>query len=321
MASPSTIELNEIFQHSTATHAYTLHWTSIGAPASTPLVFIHGTPWSSHIWYAHAQALSSHFHVYLFDNPTFGASPLGQPLPGKSHAISKEAELDADFSQESEVFAALYNHWKASWGSKDAHVVAHGSGALMSLRAFILHDCQFLSLYLINVTTLGPSPHPYFERFKNAESFFQSLTLEDFDKIVAAFIRGSTSSKLGEELIETLKTPWVSTEEGNKAFIRQMIRASQHNADEVEDRYPEVGLRIPVRIAWGDEDHLNHVVTASKLKEKLNAKEVFVIEGAGHLVMLDNVIELGVDLRRWLDQQQQRTHELKVRIEYVLQGP
>ncbi|KAJ6007537.1 hypothetical protein N7540_011513 [Penicillium herquei] len=304
MDSPSIIELNETFQYSTANHAYTLRWTSIGDPTLPALVLIHGTPWSSYIWFAHAQALSSLFHIYLFDNPGFGASPRGQIHPGKQGNISKEAELDANFSQESEIFAALYKHWKASWGSKDAHIVAHSSGGLMSLRAFILHDCQFLSLYLVNVAALGSFRHPYFERFKERESFFQSLTLEDFDSIVASFIRDSASSKLNEEIIKALKAPWVINAQGNEDFVRQMVRASQHNADGVEHMYPEVGIRIPVRIAWGEEDRWNHVLTASKIREKLNAKEVFLIDGAGHLVMLDKVIELGVDIRRWLEQQQ-----------------
>ncbi|KAJ5702594.1 hypothetical protein N7488_010142 [Penicillium malachiteum] len=313
--SPSPIELNESFEHSTATHTYTIRWTSIGDPSAPPLVFIHGTPWSSRVWYTHAQALSSHFHVYLFDNPGFGTSPLDQSLPGQQ--ISKETDLDTDFSRESEVLAALYKHWKASWGPKDAHVVAHGSGGLISLRALLLHDCQFVSLYLINVAALGASQHPYFERFKDAEPFFQSLSLEDFDSIVASFIRDSASSKLTGELMDDLKAPWVSTEQGKKAFIRQMIRASQHDtpADQLENMYPEVGLKIPVQVAWGNEDHWYHVATASKLKEKLNAKDVFVIEGAGHLVMLDNVTELGLNLAQWLDRQELRMHELKARLE------
>ncbi|KAJ5716516.1 hypothetical protein N7493_008427 [Penicillium malachiteum] len=319
MASPSLspIELNEYFKHSTATHTYNIRWASIGDPSAPPLVFIHGTPWSSRVWYVHAQALSSHFHVYLFDSPGFGTSPLGQPLPGQE--INKEVELDADFSRESEVLAALYKHWKASWGPKDAHVVAHGSGGLMSLRALLLHDCQFVSLYLINVAALGAFQHPYFERFKDAEPFFQSLSLDDFDTVVTSFIRDSASSKLSGELMEALKAPWVSTEQGKKAFIRQMIRASasQHDAlaDQLENMYPEIGTKIPVRVSWGDEDHWNHVLTASKLKDKLNAKDFFLIEGAGHLVMIDNVTELGVDLGRWLDQQELRMHELKVRLE------
>merc|ERR1712093_161743 len=107
MASKSSNNCHtEIFNYETATHSYAIHWSTLGDSASPPLIFVHGTPWSSRVWIPFALSLARKFHVYLFDNPGFGESPLGLPLPGKEDTITKMVALDADLSQQSEVFAA-----------------------------------------------------------------------------------------------------------------------------------------------------------------------------------------------------------------------
>jgi pimeloyl-ACP methyl ester carboxylesterase len=57
---------------------------------------------------------------------------------------------------------------------------------------------------------------------------------------------------------------------------------------------------MPVRVIWGKEDRWIPVEIAKRLKEKLDAKDVVVIEGAGHLVMYDQEGRLGVELGWWL---------------------
>ena len=56
---------------------------------------------------------------------------------------------------------------------------------------------------------------------------------------------------------------------------------------------------MPVRIIWGEEDKWIPVETAMMPKEKLNAKDVVFIEGAGHLVMYDQEASLGIESGWW----------------------
>ncbi|EIT75601.1 unnamed protein product [Aspergillus oryzae] len=294
------IHLNQIFQHSTNTHSYQIRWTSLGNNALPPLIFVHGTPWSSCVWYTYARSLSTYFHVYLFDNPGFGESPLGQPLPGKEDTITKEVALDANLAQQSEVFAALYHCWAQNWRHEKAHVISHDHGGLMTLRAHILHNCEYASLCLINVVALGPFGQPLFKLVAENEEVFNALTGPVFEGVVEAYIRDAAYSELGKETMEMLKRPWISTEEGRKAFVRQMVQANSRHTDEVEGKYPEVGKRMPVRIIWGKEDKWIPVETADRLKESLNAQDVVLIEDAGHLVMYDQGGRLGVELGWWL---------------------
>lgn len=293
------IELDQTFRYSTLTHSYQIRWTSLGDPATQPLIFVHGTPWSSVLWGNYAQSFSKYFHVYLFDNPGFGASPLGKPLPGKEDTISRELALDANLSQQSAVFAALLNHWAEGWQHKP-HVVAHDHGGLMALRAHIIHGCQYASLCLINVVAMGPFGQPLFKLIAENESVFTALTGPVFEGVVEAYIRDASYRGLDKEIMDVLKVQWVSTDEGRKGFVRQMVQANSRSTEEVEHRYPEVGRNMPVRVIWGQEDAWIPVETAARLKTKLNARDVVLIEGAGHLVMCDQEGKLGVELGWWL---------------------
>ncbi|KAF9892703.1 hypothetical protein FE257_001105 [Aspergillus nanangensis] len=297
----SPIPLTQTFHHRTATHSYQIHWTSLGNPTHPPLVFIHGTPWSSSVWSTYAQTLSNYFHVYLFDNPGFGASPLGQPLPGKEHMISRASALDGSLAHQTEAFAALYKSWAQEW-RQNAHVIAHDHGGLMSLRAHLLHGCDYASLCLVNVVAMGPFGQPLFKLVAENEGVFEALNGEVFEGVVEGYIRQAACQPLDRETMEMLKRRWVSTEEGRRGFVRQMAQANSRSTEEVEGRYAEVGGKMPVRVIWGKEDKWIPVETAERLREKLRADKVVLIEGAGHLVMYDQEGKLGVELGWWLNQ-------------------
>lgn len=302
ISSPSAIQMTHVFYHSTTIFDYKICWTSLGNASSPPLIFIHGTPWSSKVWHTYARPLSRYFHVYLFDNPGFGESPLGRPTAQAAETATKEVLLDANLAQQSEVFAALYKDWERDWkqGQK-AHVIAHDHGGLMSLRAFLLHGCEYRSLCLIDVVAIGPFGQPLFKLVAENESVFTSLTGPVFEGVVESYIRDAAFTELSKETMEMLKRPWIKNKEGKKGFVRQMVQANSRSTEEVEGRYHEVGEKIPVRIIWGEEDKWIPVETAERLKEKLHAKDVVVIEGAGHLVMYDQEGQLGVELGWWLN--------------------
>lgn len=307
-----SISLSETFHHKTTHFNYAIKWTSLGSPTSQPLIFIHGTPWSSIVWHPFALSLSKYFQVYLFDNPGFGSSPLGVPIPDESSSMTKDLALDADLSQQSEVFAALYHHWEESWAPETkAHVIAHDHGGLMALRAHLLHKCQFQSLCLIDVVAVGPFGLPLFDLVARNEEVFLSLPDSVFEGIVESYIHDAAHTRLSDDTMAQLKEPWLKgrgqggNEEGKKGFIRQMLQANSRNADAVEGMYADVGKSgdMPVRIIWGKEDKWIPVETAEKLRRKLGLKEeedVVVIEGAGHLVMYDQPARLGVEIGLWL---------------------
>lgn len=170
----------------------------------------------------------------------------------------------------------------------------------MSLRAHLIHGCDFASLCLINVVAIGPFGQPLFKLVAENESVFTALTGPVFEGVVEAYIRDAAYKELSKDTMNMLKSPWITSEEGRRAFIRQMVQANSRSTEEVEGRYPEVGKGMPVQIIWGTEDQWIPVETAERLKEKLNAQHVVRIKEAGHLVMYDQEGKLGAEIGWWL---------------------
>lgn len=310
----STIDptaLRQYFCHSTSTHTFTIHWTSLGSQNQPwpPLIFIHGTPWSSRVWVPFALSLSQYFDVYLFDNPGFRDSPLGHPLPEQTAQLKKETALDADLAMQSEVFVALLKAWESGsasdgkskgWEDRKPHVIAHDHGGLMALRAHLLHGCNFESLCLIDVVAIGPFGQPLFKLIAEDEAVFKRLTGPMFEGVVEAYIRDAAHRPLSEQTTGILKQPWLRDRDGREGFVRQMCQANSRNTDAVEGRYAELGGRMPVCVIWGKDDKWIPVENAERLSKVLRAKQVVVIDGAGHLIMYDQGERLGVELGWWL---------------------
>jgi pimeloyl-ACP methyl ester carboxylesterase len=294
-------ELTHTFEYQSTSHSFKIKWGCLGDPQSPPLVFVHGTPWTSRVWTPYAIALSRRFRVYLFDNPGFGQSPLEEKLSNsawKSH--DKVSELDADLARQSEAFAALFHSWQKEWDNKRAHVVAHDHGGLMTLRAHLLHGCQYASLCLIDVVAIGPFGQSLFKVVAENPGHFEQLPGSAFEGILESYIRQAAFYDLSKETMNMLKSPWLNNDGGQSGFIRQLCQANWRNTDAVEGRYAEVGENIPVKIVWGAQDDWIPVETAERLCKALHAKEVAIIENAGHLIMYDQSAELGVELGAWL---------------------
>lgn len=298
---PDPTALTETFNYQNATHSYSIKWRSLGDSSSPPVIFIHGTPWSSRVWTPLALALSRQFHVYIFDNPGFGESPIERLLPGKEHPRSnKVEELDSDLARQSEAFAALFKSWEKTWSDgRKPHVIAHDHAGLMSLRAHLLHDCQYASLCLVDVVAIGPFGQSLFKAVAENPKIFEGLPDSAFEGIVESYIRNASFYPLPEETMKMLKAPWLH--EGGKAgFIRQLCQANSRSTDAVESKYEQVGPKMPVKVIWGAQDTWIEKDTARRLGDALKAKEVVIIDNAGHLIMYDQGAQLGVELTRWL---------------------
>ncbi|CAN9116928.1 unnamed protein product [Alternaria alternata] len=293
--------LSKTFDFKSPTHSFNVRWTSLGSLTSPPLIFIHGTPWSSRVWIPFALALSHKYRVYLFDNPGFGDSPIEQLLPNVDFKPKNEVErLDSDLARQTSAFAAIFKHWQTTegWKSKP-HVVAHDHGGLMSLRAYLLHGCQYKSLCLMDVVAIGPFGQPLFKGVAENPGAIESLPDMSFEGILESYIRNAAYTKLDEKTMSMLKSPWLA-EGGKGGFVRQLCQAAHRSTEEVEGRYAEVGEIMSVKVIWGKQDNWIPVKDAHRLGEVLSAKEVVEVDGAGHLIMYDQPGQLGVELGMWL---------------------
>lgn len=254
-------------------------WRRSGAGPA--VVFCHGTPWSSVLWEPFADALSEEYSVYLWDMPGYGRSSQLE-----DHAV--------DLGTQGELFRDLLTHW----GLDAPHVVAHDFGGAVALRAHLLNGASYASLALVDVVALRPWGSDFFRLVAEHPAVFAAQPPVVHRGALEAYIAGASHRGLTADQLDGLTRPWLS-EEGQRAFYRQIAAADQRFTDEVQERYPE--LDIPVQVIWGSEDSWIPLDRAAQLADLIPGAELEVIDGAGHLIQYDAPVHLAIALHRWLN--------------------
>jgi len=250
-------------------------------------VFCHGTPWSSQLWGSYAEALSAQFTVHLWDMPGYGQS---SKFPDHRVSLDVQGELLAD----------LVSHWELP----SPHVVAHDYGGAVALRALLLHGCSFASLALVDVVALAPWGSDFFRLVRDNAEAFSALPKAVHEGALRAYIAGASHMGLRPSQLQDLVSPWLDTD-GQAAFYRQIAQADQIYTDEIQGLYPR--LDLPVLVVWGKNDTWIPVDRAHLLTELIPGAQLELIDGAGHLVQLDQPVQLATTLHGWLTSQATRT--------------
>ena len=154
-----------------------IRWARRGA--GPPVVFCHGTPWSSALWAPIADALAAEFTVHLWDMVGFGQSTMAV---GQDVSLATQARLFADLLIE--------------WGLAPPHVVAHDIGGAVALRAHLLHGAAYRSLALVDVVALRPWGSEFFRLVAEHEQVFAALPAPLHEALVRAYIAGAAHRPL-----------------------------------------------------------------------------------------------------------------------------
>lgn len=287
-------ELNQCFTYK----QYKTKWTTLGHDSKPPLIFVHGTPWSSRLWGPSAASLSSHFHCFLYDLPGYGDSQ--EFLEG-----TVDEDKDVGFAAQGDILSGLIKHWREdgliSESDPDPIVLAHDIGGITALRAAGLHGCAFRALCLVDVVATRPTGSPFYRLIMENSDVFNQVPTAIFDGMLRSYVRGAAYRPLSSVHEAMLVDPWLSRgKQGQEAFIRQIARASEPAIEEAEQTYERIGKEIPIRIIWGTEDYWIPYERAAKLGRMLGTDDIVAIQQAGHLVMLDQPEALAYSISAWL---------------------
>lgn len=223
------------------------------------LVLAHGWPWSSFSWHRIIPALAQRFHLYWYDMPGYGRSSM--------------AEQPTSLDVQGRVFAEMLKHWDLD----QPRVLAHDFGGATTLRAHLIHGCEFERLTLLNVVAVSPWGSDFFDHVGRHIDAFTGLPPHIHSALVNAYIGGAVSSGIDAEDRAKLAEPWL-TEEGRESFYRQFAQADERYTDEIMHLYNQI--RCPVDILWGADDpwipldrgrHLHDLIPDSSFKELSNA--------------------------------------------------
>ncbi|CAM4221714.1 alpha/beta hydrolase [Nocardiopsis rhodophaea] len=243
----------------------TVHWARRGR--GSPVVLLHGTPFSSYVWRDIAAALSTRHTVYLWDMPGYGSS-------------AKYEGQDVSLGAQQSVFTALLAHW----GLDRPAVIAHDFGGAVALRSALLDGARYDRLALIDAVSLRPWGSEFFRLVNQNAEVFAALPAHLHEALVRSYIATASHPGLRADVLGALVAPWLG-EEGQPAFYRQIAQADERFTAEVEERYTE--LACPVLVAWGSEDSWLSPDHAARLAERIPQARLRWVEGAGHLVQED----------------------------------
>lgn len=244
-----------------------VRWDRLGPAGASPLVLLHGTPFSSFVWRAVAAALSRNHEVFVWDMPGYGQS-------------EQSAGQDVSLRAQGRLFAELLVHW----GLSEPSVIAHDVGGAVALRATLLHGMRYGRLVLIDPVALRPWGGPFFRLARDNAAVFEQLPAPLHRALVRAYIAEASSPGLSDGVLDRLVEPWLGVD-GQSAYYRQIAQLDERDTDEIQDRYGSIA--IPVLVCWGNDDAWLPWTLGQELAKTIPNARFELIDGAGHLVQED----------------------------------
>ncbi len=170
------------------------------------------------------------------------------------------------------------------WGLKQPSVIAHDFGGATTLRAHLLHGCEFHRYILMNVVAMRPWGSEFFDHVGRHVDAFSGLPPHIHKAIVKAYIKGALVNEIEADDFAALVAPWLS-EEGKTSFYRQFEQADERYTAEVEPLFGEV--RCTAAIFWGEDDPWIPLARGRALHKLIPQAEFHTMPGVGHLPQLE----------------------------------
>jgi pimeloyl-ACP methyl ester carboxylesterase len=317
MTAVNYFDLPDIFAHSGWSIRYLARQINTSSPSasSTPwVVFVHGTPWSSDVFRPLADALSASgsFNIVLYDLAGYG----------QSQTINKSrtgSEPDTSVKAQAELLAALLQHLDldGKGGNAAPHVVAHDIAGLISMRAHLLHGCEYRSLCLLDTNCVLPWGDKLYNSVRANPTVFEDLPAGVFEGFLRAVIQSARVKGLelglGTQWEDVLARPWLTQGSNaadsslrydpHKNFVRQIKQADDSHTAELLDNGLYAKVRCDVKILWGEKDAWIPYDRMQRLAELLGERleGLITVPEAGHLIMLDQPERVTLEISRWLE--------------------
>ncbi|MER8691640.1 alpha/beta hydrolase [Mesorhizobium opportunistum] len=240
-------------------------WGTAGS--GPPIVLVHGTPFSSHVWHRVAPELAREHTLYFYDLPGYGRS-------------TKRDGQDVSLGIQNEALAAMLAFWKLD----RPNVIAHDFGGATALRAHLIDGRDYDRLLLIDPVALRPWGSPFVQHVRRHEAAFSGMPDYIQLAILKAYASGAAARPLSDSELEPYIAPWTGPV-GQPAFYRQIAQMDQRFTDEVELLYGE--LRCPVALLWGEDDRWISPQSGQRLAAMLPDCALTLVPGSGHLMQED----------------------------------
>lgn len=231
-----------------------------------PVIFIHGTPFSSKIWKFFADVLDYKYRVYVYDLLGYGQS--------------EKVNTDVSLGIQNLILDELLDHWHL----ENPIAIAHDFGGATLLRNIIQNKRTYQKILLMDIVALSPWGSPFVQHVKYHEEVFNRIPDYIHEAMLEKYIRDASYHNLSEKEIKPLLQPWLG-QDGKEAFYRQIAQMDQKYTDEIEHEISKID--IPVKILWGESDNWIPMAKGKQLHELIKGSVFKTASHAGHLIQLD----------------------------------
>jgi pyruvate dehydrogenase E2 component (dihydrolipoamide acetyltransferase) len=239
-----------------------------GLDDGVPVLFLHGFGGDLDNWLFNLDALAEVAPVIALDLPGHGQST--PKLPGT--ALADLADFVVHVLDALEV--------------ERVHVVGHSMGGAIASQMTLDHPARVASLALINGAGLGAEINAGY-----TEGFVAAASRRELKPVVEQLFANPelVSRALLENLLKYKRLDGVPE-------LLQALSAAQFGAGQQAE---QPGLRLgetdkPVLVAWGREDR---IIPASHAEHAPPGATVVVLEGAGHMTMMERANEINALLK------------------------
>jgi pimeloyl-ACP methyl ester carboxylesterase len=225
----------------------------------TPVILLHGFPFTNVIWDSFAQKLSEDFHVITPDLPGFGNSP----LPVGPLSIDHVAEI--------------LIHWLREKNISNAFVIGHSLGGYVTLSMAKQAPELFTGIALFHSTAFADSE----EKKESRNKVIDFISKNGVEKFTSNFI-GPLFANQGHTAIETIRQiAMQASERSVKAYTLAM-------RDRVDLTSVFQEFKKPVLFIAGENDGGIPADAIKRQSQLSSLSEVHILPGVAHMGMVES---------------------------------
>ncbi len=256
-------------------NALQMNFSDEGKPEGTPLLFIHGFPFSSAMWQQQVEHFSKTCRVITYDIRGHGASEIG----------------DAQFSIEyfvDDILALLQ-----FLNIPRAVIIGLSMGGYIALRMYERHPEKFLALVLCDTKSEADTNEGKIRRAQQAPQV-KAEGAEVFARAFAHAVFFEKSFQTNPDAVAFIKKIIAATSPLAIAGTLLALAARTDSTPMLET------ISVPALVLVGEKDTVTPVAHSQILAQKIPTASLNIITDAGHLSNLENNVEFNTALEQFL---------------------
>lgn len=247
-----------------------LNYVYLEGGRGEPLLLLHGFGANKDNFARIAKYLTPHYRVLIPDHIGFGES---------SHPPK------ADYSPQAQ--AERLRALARKLGIAKLHLGGNSMGGQIALTYAALYPREVQSLWVLNAAGVWSAP-PSEMRKRIAEKGRNPMIVaneEEFAQLVATVT--AVPLPIPRRFLDVVAQERIKNHDLEQRIFKQLAE------DSVEKRIR--GLNVPALVVWGAQDRVLHPGSAGVLQMLLTRSEVVMMEGVGHLPMLEQPEKAALD--------------------------